>query len=75
MEKRYKEILLTNEYGKLLEAKKKGIPAVPCLPVIYAENPITAGNEKIMEKENKPGINSGVSTVSTPIALIDSPLP
>ena len=32
-------------------AKKKGIPAVPCLPVIYAENPITAGNEKIMEKE------------------------
>ena len=32
------------------EAKKKGIPAVPCLPVIYAENPITAGNEKIMEK-------------------------
>ena len=51
MEKRYKEILLTNEYGKLLEAKKKGIPAVPCLPVIYAENPITAGNEKIMAKE------------------------
>ena len=50
MEKRYKEILLTNEYGKLLEAKKKGIPAVPCLPVIYAENPITAGNEKIMAK-------------------------
>ena len=51
MEKRYKEILLTNEYGKLLEAKKNGIPAVPCLPVIYAENPITAGNEKIMAKE------------------------
>ena len=23
MEKRYKEILLTNEYGKLLEAKEK----------------------------------------------------
>ena len=51
MEKRYKEILLTNEYGKLLEARKKGIPAVPCLPVIYAGNPITAGKEKLTAKE------------------------
>lgn len=51
MEKRYKEILLTNEYEKLLDAKKKGIPAVPCLPVIYAENPVAAGTEKPAAKE------------------------
>ena len=47
MEKRYKEILLTNEYEKLLEAKRKGIPAVPCLPVVYAGNEITAGAENV----------------------------
>ena len=43
MEKRYKEILLTNEYEKLLDAKKKGIPAVPCLPVTGAENVVNTG--------------------------------
>ena len=51
MEKRYKEILLTNEYEKLLEAKKKGIPAVPCLPVVYAGNAIAAGAGKMPAKE------------------------
>ncbi len=52
MEKQYKEILLTNEYEKLLEAKKKGIMAVPCLPVVYAKNPVIAGNTITVETEN-----------------------
>lgn len=41
MEKYYKELYLSDEWDKIMEAKKKGILVVPCLPLNRCEGMLT----------------------------------
>ena len=53
MEKKFKEIYLTDEWDKLMEAKEQGRLVVPCLPLDRYERVLTVGEFPYVVKDTR----------------------